>query len=171
MWAGKRWREAAEQIELLYGERWREFKPLGDNERRDILRAGVGYVLAEDAIGIGRLREKYVGKMGDGPDKRAFDVVTAPLDSNNGSEFRAVARTLASVDTLVAFLRDLRARYPDVAVSTAPLRQPPAPPVNQKGEPPTTGTVTPRAPVRPSDPAGAAPLPAIPPAVRRTAAR
>jgi hypothetical protein len=95
-------------------------------------------------------------------------VVTAPLDSSNGSEFRAVARTLASVDTLVVFLRDLRARYPDVAVSTAPLRQPPA---NQKGEPPTTGTVAPRAPVRPSDPAGASPLPAIPPAVRRTAAR
>jgi tetratricopeptide (TPR) repeat protein len=162
MWAGKRWREAAEQIELLYGERWREFKPLGDGERRDILRAGVGYVLAEDAIGIGRLREKYVGKMGDGPDKRAFDVVTAPLDSN-GSEFRAVARTLASVDTLVGFLRDLRARYPDVATSTTPLRQP-APPISQKGEPPTTGTVTPRAPA-------ASPLPATPPAVRRTAAR
>ena len=26
-----------------------------------------------------RFREKYAGKMGDGPDRRAFDVVTAPI--------------------------------------------------------------------------------------------
>jgi hypothetical protein len=36
LWAAKRWREASEQIELLYGERWREFEPLGDAERPDI---------------------------------------------------------------------------------------------------------------------------------------
>src|SRR5207244_396531 len=41
LWAGRRWREAAEQLELLHGERWREFEPLNDDERRDVLRAGV----------------------------------------------------------------------------------------------------------------------------------
>ena len=64
LWAAKRWREAAEQIELLYGERWREFEPLGDAERPDILRAAIGFALAEDAIGLERFREKYAGKMG-----------------------------------------------------------------------------------------------------------
>jgi hypothetical protein len=175
MWAGRRWREAAEQIELLHGERWKEFKPLTDGERRDILRAGVGYVLADDMIGIGRLREKYAGKMGDGPDHRAFDVVTAPVDSG-GTEFREVARTIASVDTLVTFLRELRARFPDAKISSA---QPPPPaaaaPLTRKPEPPgtgtITGTVTPRVPPVPSDPAAASPLPPTPVAAPRTAPR
>ena len=52
LWAARRWREAAEQIELLYGERWREFAPLADAERADMLRAAVGYALAEDTIGL-----------------------------------------------------------------------------------------------------------------------
>ena len=164
MWAGKRWREAAEQIELLYGERWHEFEPLNDDERRDILRAGVGYVLGDDAIGSERLREKYASKMGDGPDKRAFDVVTAPVNPN-GSEFREIARSLAAVDPLLAFLRDMRARYPEVGTaSPVPTRAPAAPPVSQRGDPPSTGTLPPRAPE-------ASPLPPIPPALRRTAAR
>ena len=88
LWAAKRWREAAEQIELLYGERWREFEPLGDAERPDILRAAIGFALAEDAIGLERFREKYAGKMGEGPDRRAFEVVTAPV----GGEWRRVPR-------------------------------------------------------------------------------
>ena len=47
-WAARRWREASEQIELYYGDRWRDFKPLNSDgkERRDPrrgrLRAGRG---------------------------------------------------------------------------------------------------------------------------------
>ena len=145
LWAAKRWREAAEQIELLYGERWREFEPLGDAERPDILRAAIGFALAEDAIGLERFREKYAGKMGEGPDRRAFEVVTAPVAAS-GAEFRDVARAIASIDTLDAFLRDLRARYPDAGALPAGQQrkqgQRPAP----KPEPATTGSVAPRSP-------------------------
>jgi len=114
LWAAKRWRDAGEQIELLYGDRWRQFAPLGDTERSDILRAAIGYALAEEPIGLGRLREKYEAKFADGPDRRAFNVVTAPTGPN-GVEFQDIAKKVASVDTLDAFLRDLRARYPDAA--------------------------------------------------------
>ena len=47
-WASRRWREASEQIELYYADRWRDFKPLnsGGEERRDPrrgrIRAGRG---------------------------------------------------------------------------------------------------------------------------------
>ena len=47
-WASRRWRESAEQIELYYADRWRDFKPLepGGEGRRDPrggrLRAGRG---------------------------------------------------------------------------------------------------------------------------------
>jgi hypothetical protein len=116
LWAARRWSEAAEQIELLYGERWGEPEPLGDPERIDILRAAIGFALGEDAIGLVRLREKYAAKMGEGPDRRAFEVVTAPVGAS-GAEFRDIARAIASIDTLDAFLRDLRARYPEAGVA------------------------------------------------------
>jgi tetratricopeptide (TPR) repeat protein len=112
LWAAQRWAQAAEQIELLYSTRWQEWAPLTDSERADVLRAALGFSLGEDAIGLGRFHEKYAAKMADGPDRRAFDVITRP--SGTGSaEFRDVARTAAAVDTLDGFLRALRARFPD----------------------------------------------------------
>ena len=112
LWAARRWRDAGEQIELLYGDRWREFAPLNDTERSDILRAAISYVLSEESIGVTRLREKYEAKFADGADRRAFEVVTAPIGAG-GTEFQDIAKKVASVDTLDAFLRDLSARYPE----------------------------------------------------------
>jgi tetratricopeptide (TPR) repeat protein len=112
LWASKRWRDAGEQIELLYGERWREFQPLNDTERADILRAAIGYALGEETIGLARLREKYGAKFSDGPDRRAFEIVSAPIGTS-GADFQNVAKKVASVDTMDAFLRDLRTRYPE----------------------------------------------------------
>jgi hypothetical protein len=115
LWASRRWREAAEQIELLYGERWREFSPLGDIERSDILRAAIGYGLADEPLSLTRLREKYAVKMADGPDRRAFDIVSAPIGTS-GPEFQDVAKKIANVNTLDAFLADMKARYPEQPV-------------------------------------------------------
>jgi tetratricopeptide (TPR) repeat protein len=124
LWAAHRWREAAEQIELIYGDRWAEFAPLDDVERSDISRAAAGYALGEDALGLARFRERYAGKMGDGPDRRTFNVITEPVDAS-GADFRAVAHSVAAVDTLSGFLRDMRARYPATGAlpaMTAPPR-------------------------------------------------
>ena len=118
-WAARRWRKSAEQIELLYGERWRDFQPLTTEEKGDIIRAGIGYSLAEDAIGIARLREKYAAKMENGADKTAFDAATKPATSNS-SEFIAIAKMAASVDTLDGFVREMKMRFPEVA-SRQPL--------------------------------------------------
>jgi tetratricopeptide (TPR) repeat protein len=119
LWAARRWREAAEQIELLYGERWKDFEPLTATERADILRAGIGFAIGEDTIGLMRFREKYAGKMGEGADRRAFDVVTAPVGTS-GAEFRDIARAVSMIDTLDAFLADMRTRYPDTGGAPAP---------------------------------------------------
>ena len=78
-----------------------------------MLRVGVGYALAEDKLGAARLRDKYAAKMAEGPDSRAFDVVTGGLGSSS-PEFREVARLVAAGDTLSGFLRDLKARYPEM---------------------------------------------------------
>jgi tetratricopeptide (TPR) repeat protein len=133
-WAGRHWREAAEQIELLYGERWKDWQPLNDIERSDILRAQLGYALAEDTLGLGRFREKYAAKMAGTPDAHAFDVVSAPLGTS-GKEFAAIAHAAAAVDTLDGFLRDMQARYPDASASPPSAAQPAPPDAPQAATP------------------------------------
>jgi hypothetical protein len=142
-WAGRHWREAAEQIELLYGERWKDWQPLNDIERSDILRAELGYALGEDTLGLGRFREKYAAKMSGTPDAHAFEVVSALLGTS-GKEFAAIAHAAAAVDTLDGFLRDMQARYPD-ASAAPPASAQPAPP-----DAPQAATPAPAVPPIPS---------------------
>ncbi|HEY6177365.1 MAG TPA: hypothetical protein VIX73_23070, partial [Kofleriaceae bacterium] len=143
LWAAKRWREAAEQIELMYGDRWRDWRALNDAERGDILRAAMGYAIGDDRLGLGRFVEKYAAKMAEGPDRRAFEVLTSPIGADT-AEFREIAHTVAAVDTLDAFLRDMRARYPETG-SFTPVdarKTPPAPQSRATAAPRlTTGSV------------------------------
>ena len=67
LWAAKRWRAAAEQIEILYGDRWRDFTPLTETERFDILRAAIGYSLGDEPLGLARFRDHYAAEDGEHP--------------------------------------------------------------------------------------------------------
>lgn len=131
-WASRRWRESAEQIELLYGDRWRDFQPLSPTEKSDVIRAVIGYALAEDAIGLARFREKYSPKM-DGGDRAAFDVASQPATANS-ADFARIAKMAATIDTLDGFLREMRARFPD-AMARAKL------PPEIKADPNPTGSL------------------------------
>src|SRR5258708_25674218 len=103
----------------------------------------------EDKLGAARLRDKYAGKMADGPDRRAFDLVTGGIGPNS-PEFRDVARIVACGDTLNGFLRDLKTRYPELqgtlsdGVALPPLPAAPAT-VPGKPDPAPTGSILPRA--------------------------
>lgn len=131
-WAARRWRESAEQIELLYGDRWREFRPLSPTEKSDVIRAAIGYALAEDAIGLARFRDKYNPKM-DGPDRAAFDVAAKPATANS-ADFARIAKMAATIDTLDGFLREMKTRFPD-AMARAKL------PPQIKADPNPTGSL------------------------------
>ncbi|HEY1474458.1 MAG TPA: tetratricopeptide repeat protein [Pseudolabrys sp.] len=136
LWGARRWRAAAEQIEILYGGRWRDFTPLSETERFDILRAAIGYSLGEEPIGLSRFRERYAAKMADTPDRRAFDVVSAPVGSGD-AEFTDIAKKIAGADSLETFLRDMRTRYPDVsAIPPPPAAAPLTPPKTPAAPPP-----------------------------------
>jgi tetratricopeptide (TPR) repeat protein len=130
-WAARRWREASEQIELYYGDRWRDFKPLNSVEKGDVVRAVVGYALAEDAIGLARFREKYAPLMSGETDKLAFDTASKP-SGGNSTDFATIAKLAASVDTLDGFLREMKARFPDASAWTPPV---------SKTDPPSTGVL------------------------------
>ena len=131
-WASRRWRESAEQIELLYGDRWRDFQPLSPTEKSDVISAVIGYALAEDAIGLARFREKYSPKM-DGGDRAAFDVASQPATANS-ADFARIAKMAATIDTLDGFLREMKARFPD-AMARAKL------PPEIKADPNPTGSL------------------------------
>ncbi|WP_298871090.1 tetratricopeptide repeat protein [uncultured Bradyrhizobium sp.] len=117
-WAARRWRESAEQIELYYGDRFRDFKPLNAVEKSDIIRAAVGYALADDSIGLSRFREKYAPLMSESADRLAFDIASKPAAASS-AEFEEIAKLAASVDTLDGFLREMKQRFPD-ATARAP---------------------------------------------------
>lgn len=118
-WAARKWRQSAEQIELYYGNRWRDFRPLNTAEKADIIRAAIGYALANDTIGLARFREKYAPLMSGEADRQAFDAASKPTASDS-PEFAEIARMAASQDTLDSFLREMRARFPDTTAWTPP---------------------------------------------------
>ncbi|WEF52637.1 hypothetical protein AFIC_001132 [[Pseudomonas] carboxydohydrogena] len=120
-WAARRWRESAEQIEVLYGQRWRDFQPLTDTEKSDVIRAAIGYALANDTLGLSRWREKYGPKMTSDADRHAFDIASKP-GSADPAALERVAKMAATVDTLDGFLREMRKRFPD-AVARAKIPQ------------------------------------------------
>lgn len=152
-WAAKHWRIAAEHIELMLGERWKDFRPLSDSERTDVLRAAIGYTLSDEGISLARLREKYAAKMAGTPDGHAFDVVSAPIGAGS-AEFQSVARRIVNTDTLDAFLRDLNERYgaeysklPQARNSTAPAAAEAKGDnkIDKRADPAPTGSILPRA--------------------------
>src|SRR4029079_2120346 len=98
-WASRRWREASEQIELYYADRWRDFKPLNSVEKGDVIRAVVGYEPAEAGIWLGRFREKYAPLMSGDSDRTAFELASKPAAASS-AEFAAVAKMAARVEHL-----------------------------------------------------------------------
>jgi tetratricopeptide (TPR) repeat protein len=133
-WASRHWRESSEQIELYYADRWRDFKPLSPVEKGDVIRAVVGYALAEDGIGLARFREKYAPLMSGDADRAAFETASKPAVASS-TEFAEIAKMAAGVDTLDGFLRDMKARFPD-ATAKATL-----PPETPKADPFPTGSL------------------------------
>ena len=109
-WKGKSWRDAGERLETMLAGRWNDKQPLDPQERQDLLRAAIGYALANDQLSLDRLRSKFSKKMADSPNSRAFDVVTAPIQTQ-GAEFRSIAKEIAAVDTMRSFLDEYRQQY------------------------------------------------------------
>jgi tetratricopeptide (TPR) repeat protein len=139
LWKARRWRAAAEQIEKFLGERWRDASPLAEPERADVLRAAIGYALAREEIGLDRFRQKYLPRVSETADKRAFEIVTAPFAAS-APEFAEIAKTIAAVDTLDTFLRDIKARFPEANTAVPMPSAGPTGPAAKPAERLVTGT-------------------------------
>ncbi|WP_293863792.1 tetratricopeptide repeat protein [uncultured Alsobacter sp.] len=145
-WQGRRWREAGEQFERIVGDAWQGAAPLDESQRADVLRAAIAYGIADDTLSLERLRAKFAPKMADSFDNRAFAVVTAPSGAR-AAEYRELARSIASADTLSEFLTEYRKRYPDPPAGPRRQPGPPAGAPPAPGAPPAaSGAATPAAP-------------------------
>ena len=109
-WRGERWQNAGETFERVLADAGQSNQDLSGLQRVDVLRAAIAYVLADDEIGLDRLRGKFEKKMMGTPDEEAFVVVTRPLDQGS-IEFRNLAKEIASIDTLESFLKKFRKTF------------------------------------------------------------
>ena len=119
LWGARRWREAGEAHEALLGTRWREPGPLTEAERADVMRAAIAYALADESLSLDRLRTKTMPKMAESADARAFGLLSAP-GATATAAFRDLAGRAISAETLTAFLKAFRERYPESAVPPRP---------------------------------------------------
>lgn len=108
-WRAKRYRDAGELLERLYAPQ-NSSEGLSPVARQNMIRAAVGFVLADDQFGLSRLRSKFAEQMASSPEWPVFNFVTGPIEVTS-VEFRKVAQQVADVDSLNAFLRSYRQVY------------------------------------------------------------
>ncbi len=108
-WKSKRYVEASEMLEALYSEP-NQTDPLGQPERMSVIKAAVGYVMANDTLGLSRLRSKFADRMVTSPEWPMFDYVTGPIQVDS-LEFKKVASQVSGTDGLNAFLAAYRQTY------------------------------------------------------------
>jgi hypothetical protein len=114
-WAAGRYGHAGELIEAMYPAAG---LAATRQDRLAIVRAGVGYVLANDGFGRARLRDRYAGMMATTPEWPLFDLVTTSL-SPTGREITEIARQVAGTEAINAFLSAYRASYGGALVPQA----------------------------------------------------
>ena len=87
------------------------------------MRAGVSYVMANEALSLDRLRSKFAPKMARSADARTFAFV-AGANRTRIADIREMARATANADSVSEFLKAYRERYPGLS---AAMRKPQAP--------------------------------------------
>ena len=106
-WDSANWAVAGAKAEEVLGDRYNASGPLQPGERALIMRAAVAYSLGGDEKALATLRARYADKMNASPDAKGFAIVSERIEQQ-GVAFRDLARQIASVDSLQAFLSDFR---------------------------------------------------------------
>ncbi len=109
-WSAQEWKNAGMQLERILAGRWRGPEPLNEQDRFDVLRAAIAYSLADDQFALDRMRKKYYPKLVKTADAESFLVVTRPVKQKDVA-FRNLAKEIAAIDTLDAFMKEFRSRY------------------------------------------------------------
>ncbi|RYE09942.1 MAG: hypothetical protein EOP22_06720 [Hyphomicrobiales bacterium] len=107
-WKSKNYVTASGLIEKVYST---EGEPLSQTARMNIIKAAVGLVLADDELGISRIRSKFAERMAQTAEWGLFDYITSPMASPAGVEFKQAAKMVANLDSVTSFLQAYRGIY------------------------------------------------------------
>ena len=110
-WAQRNWPDAGRRIEAALGNRWSDPQALTIDEQADVLRAAIAYNLAGDRSAIDRLTMRYGAQMATTDQAEAFDVLTSDTSASGDVRIGDLARQIAGVDTLDAFMGRFRDRF------------------------------------------------------------
>ena len=120
-WDAKNYESAGGLLEVMYApdQAGNSGPALTQAGRMDILRAAVAFALADDKIGLTRLRSKFADAVAKGPEWPMFDYVTSTIEPVTDPQFAAVAKAVSGVDSLDAFLKSYRQVYGDSSLTPA----------------------------------------------------
>jgi hypothetical protein len=110
-WARRDWPDAGRRIEAALADRWNQGGALNLDEQADVLRAAIAYNLAGDRAAIDRLTERYGAMMAETDEADAFSVLTSRNAASGDTRIGDLARQIAGVDTLDAFMGRFRERF------------------------------------------------------------
>lgn len=110
-WDRRDWPDAGRRLEAALGNRWSDDSPLEPSEQTDILRAAIAYNLAGERSNIIRLRERYATAMAATDQAAAFSVLTSEATVSGDARVGDLARQVADIDTLDAFMERFRERF------------------------------------------------------------
>jgi hypothetical protein len=122
-WSLKTYDRAAELLEVAYEPG--NGRQMTRDQRMSIIKAAVGLVLANDRIGLSRLRSKFGEEMANSAEWPMFEFVTRDIVPRT-VEFKKVAREVSGIDSLEAFLDAYRERYADDALTPDAVSPPAA---------------------------------------------
>jgi hypothetical protein len=108
-WKTKSYAAASDLIETIYAGD--PSLPLSAPARSNVLKAGVGLLLANDKLGLSRIRDKFAERMAQSPEWPLFNYITGPDAQPVGVEFKQAARAVSELDTLSAFLTAYKQVY------------------------------------------------------------
>ncbi|HEY0052568.1 MAG TPA: tetratricopeptide repeat protein, partial [Caulobacteraceae bacterium] len=110
-WKQQRWADAAALYERRLGDRWKNaVDPLSVEDESRLVRAGVGYSLAQDAGGLGRLSQRY-GVFADRARAPAAVRIALAGPDESSISVRDITRVAGQVDAFAGWVASQKQRF------------------------------------------------------------
>lgn len=113
-WDRRDWPDAGRRLEGVLAGRWQDDTPLGPSEQADVLRTAIAWNLAGDRDAIRRISQRYGAQMRATSQASAFDVLTNEATVTGDARVGDLARRIADIDTLDAFMQRYQSRFEGV---------------------------------------------------------
>jgi tetratricopeptide (TPR) repeat protein len=109
-WQQRDWPKVGALLEQRLGDRWKSSQPLNVEDQAVLLRAGIAYSLANDNVGLARLRSHYASLAEAAPNPNALKVALAGVAAGPYAAADYV-RAISDSDAFAGWVTAMKARY------------------------------------------------------------